>query len=64
MQGINYADRISLDERDSKKLHKLLLNNEKLSFLITEQKNQSSKYVFVIENTNDYKGTYNKFTNK
>ncbi len=63
MQGINYADRISFDERDSKKLNKLLLTNEKLSFLVTEQRNKTSKYIFTIENTNDYKGTYEKFTN-
>ena len=64
MDGTNYADRISFDEKNSKKIHNLLLKHEKLSFLITEQKNRSSKYTFTIDNTNDYIGTYNKFTKK
>jgi len=62
--AVNYSDRLSFDETDSKKVHNILMKGGKVQFWIREIDTPTTQYQFTIDKADWYDNAYKKLTGK
>ena len=60
LSAVNYSDRLSFDNRDSKKVHRILMAGGQIQFWIMEDNTPTTQYQFAIENADWYENACTK----